>query len=263
MADEPSTHPSTSAPIDWIGFDCELDDGPAARAAIGLIVLANDQSIESEVRAFLPEQGIGLFASRIPYGIEATIETTLEMADKIPGIAAQILPQEHLDVIAFGTTGGTMVIGEETVLANLEAGRPGVAYTTPITAAVTGLRALGVNRLALLTPYPPEVNQVVGNFIAGRGFDIVRAGSFHRAGDAEFVRVPPSAIRQTAIELGQADVDAVFVSCTALRASPVLTDIEEAIGKPVVTSNQALAWHCLRLAGCDDRLPGRGRLLNV
>ena len=258
---------TTEIPADttaaWSALDCELDDGPAYRAAIGLVVLANDLSIESEVRAFLPDEGVGLYASRIPFGNEATVEKTLEMGDKIPAVAARILPQSHLDVIAFGTTGGTMVIGEDRVLAGLEAGRPGIAYTTPITAALAGLRALGASRLALLTPYPAEINQVVGRFIAGRGLDIVRAGSFCRAGDDEFVRVPPSAILDAAIELGQADIDAVFVSCTALRVSPVLVAIEEQLGKPVITSNQALAWHCLRLAGYTDPVENSGRLLTI
>jgi maleate isomerase len=52
----------------------------------------------------------------------------------------------------------------------------------------------------------------------------------------------------------------VFISCTGLRTFPVVARLEERLGKPVVTSNQALAWDCLRLAGVHDRLPGRGRL---
>ena len=261
-ADVETSSPAAPEPA-WSVLDCALDDGPAYRAAIGLVVLANDLSIESEVRAFLPETGVGLYASRIPFGIEATIALTREMGDKIPSVAAEILPQSHLDVIAFGTTAGTMIIGEEGVLAGLEMGRPGIAYTTPITAAMAGLRALGANRLALLTPYPDEINQAVGRFIAGRGFEIVRAGSFCQPGDSEFVRVPPRAIHDAAIALDGPDIDAVFVSCTALRVSPVLVAAEEAIGKPVVASNQALAWHCLRLAGDTEPVERRGRLLTI
>ena len=42
---------------------------------------------------------------------------------------------------------------------------------------------------------------------------------------------------------------------------PVIEAIEAAIAKPVVFSNQANFWHCLRLAGIDDRIEGFGRLL--
>ena len=40
----------------------------------------------------------------------------------------------------------------------------------------------------------------------------------------------------------------------------VIDEIEAVVDKPVVTSNQAMLWHCLRLAGIDDRLDGMGRL---
>jgi maleate isomerase len=38
--------------------------------------------------------------------------------------------------------------------------------------------------------------------------------------------------------------------------------LEQAIGKPVITSTQATLWHALRLAGVEDRVTGYGRLLS-
>ena len=73
--------------------------------------------------------------------------------------------------------------------------------------------------------------------------------------------ISPQAIYAAAYELGQADVDAVFISCTGLRASSVIAPLEQALGKPVVASNQALSWDCLRLAGYKDKVEGYGRLL--
>ena len=57
------------------------------------------------------------------------------------------------------------------------------------------------------------------------------------------------------------DADAIFMSCGALRVLTVIDEIEAATGKPVVFSNQANFWQCLRLAGIDDRIAGFGRLL--
>jgi maleate isomerase len=56
------------------------------------------------------------------------------------------------------------------------------------------------------------------------------------------------------------DLDAVFVSCTSVRLADAVAGIERRTGLPVTSSNHALAWHCLRLAGVDDRIDGRGRL---
>jgi maleate isomerase len=46
-----------------------------------------------------------------------------------------------------------------------------------------------------------------------------------------------------------------------VRATETVEEIENALGKPVVTSNQAMFWQALRTAGCDLPVPGYGRLL--
>ena len=73
----------------------------------------------------------------------------------------------------------------------------------------------------------------------------------------------PASIRAAALELGRApEVDVVFVSCTSLRLIDAVAGIEAALGKPVTSSNHALAWHCLRLAGVDDVRPAFGTLFS-
>ena len=57
-----------------------------------------------------------------------------------------------------------------------------------------------------------------------------------------------------------ADCEAVFASCTNLRATGVIAEAEARLGKPVITSNQALAWHMLRLAGLPEGQPAGGSL---
>jgi maleate isomerase len=59
------------------------------------------------------------------------------------------------------------------------------------------------------------------------------------------------------------DVDAVFVSCTSVRLLDAVCEIEAECGLPVTSSNHALAWHCLRLAGVAAKLPELGRLFGV
>ena len=76
-------------------------------------------------------------------------------------------------------------------------------------------------------------------------------------------KVAPEAIYEAAIAIDRPDADAVLVSCTALRTSSVIDRIEQHLGKPVVTSNQALAWHALRLAGYAEPRKGLGRLMTL
>ena len=260
-----STAASKAVPGDpWQHLPCELDAGPAPEAAIGLITLANDMTIEPELQAFLPSDGVALYASRIPLPRVVSVETLIAMRDHIPSIAEVIVPYSHLDVVAFGCTSGSMAIGPETVEARVHETRPEVAVTNPVSAALKGLKTLGCNRIALLTPYIDEVNAVVEDYVSGQGFEIVVRGSFKQPGDPEIVRIPPAAIYEAGAALGAHEqAEALFISCTGLRVSSVIERLEETLGKPVVTSNQALAWDCLRLAGCDTKVAGFGRLLRT
>ena len=52
-------------------------------------------------------------------------------------------------------------------------------------------------------------------------------------------------------------------SCTSLRVAEIVEEVEAAIGKPVSSSNHAMAWHALRLAGVNDAVQGWGRLFRV
>lgn len=222
-----------------LGFS--LDDGIARRAAIGLVVLATDHTIEYEWRKLLAADGVAFYESRIANSADITPETLAQMDGLIaPGVAL-IRPGQRLDVIAFGCTSASMVLGEERVFERIREARPGVACTTPITAARVGIHALGA-----------------------RGVDVVRMGSFEHADDNEVARIDAASVRNAVLELGRHDdVDAVFVSCTSLRLVDDVVAIEAELGKPVLSSNHAMAWHALRLAGVTDAMPQFGRLYTV
>lgn len=55
-----------------------------------------------------------------------------------------------------------------------------------------------------------------------------------------------------------------MISCTNLRCLRIIPEVEAQIGKPVLSSNLALAWHMLRLAGgIADPMPEFGRLFTA
>ncbi len=240
---------------------CRLDGGLAERAAIGVIVLASDQTLEHEFRRLLDLPGVAFYESRIANDNQITPETLQAMAGRLGEAAALILPGLPLDVIAFGCTSAAMVIGEDRVFELIRRVRPEVACTTPITAAFAAFRTLGARRLALLTPYRDDINQRMRAYVEARGFAVPVMGSFNEEDDRRAARIDLASIRDAAVELGRApEVDAVFVSCTSLRLVEAVTAIEAELGKPVTSSNHAMAWHCLRLAGIDDRRADLGRL---
>ncbi len=244
------------------GLPHRLDRGIAERAAIGLIVLATDQTLEHECRRLLDLPGVAFYESRILNAAEITPATLKAMEARLAEAAGLILPGLPLDVVGFGCTSASMVIGEERVFELIREVRPEIACTTPITAAFAAFRTLGLERIALLTPYRDDINRFMRDYIEARGISVPVMGSFNEEDDRRAARIDAASIRDATLRLGRAaEVDGVFVSCTSLRLVEAVAAIEAELDKPVTSSNHALAWHCLRLAGIDDRRPGFGRLL--
>ncbi|MGE0007258.1 MAG: aspartate/glutamate racemase family protein [Parvibaculaceae bacterium] len=241
------------------------DRGIAGKARIGLIVLATDFTIEHEWRRIMTGlKGVGLYQSRILNDARITPETLRAMEPRIAQCADVILPGADFDVIAYGCTSASMAIGEEKVFERIREARPHVECTTPITAAFAAFRALGARRIGVLTPYRADVNRIVASYIAGRGFTVPVFGSFSEEDDNVVARITPESVRDGILAVrNRADVDAVFVSCTSVRLAEAAADIEREIGLPVTSSNHAMAWHALRLARYDEKLPQWGRLFTL
>jgi maleate isomerase len=134
------------------------------------------------------------------------------------------------------------------------------AVTEPLSAAVAAFTALGVRRIGLISPYVAEVSAALRAALAAAGLEVVAFASFEEEVEARVARIAPSSIEDAAMAIGgQQAVEAVFLSCTNLRALDVIDSVERKLHKPVVASNQALAWHMARLAGLGplDRPCGR------
>ena len=243
------------------GMAYRLDGGLGDRARIGLIVLATDQSIEHEFRCLLNLPGVAVYHSRIENSPNITPETLAEMADGITDATRVIMPGLPMDVIAYACTSGAMVIGAEAVAEKIHAARPGVACTTPMAATVAALQALGARRVCFIAPYIEEINRAMRAYLVEAGFEVPVMGSWNEADDTKVARISPASIREAALALGGDErTDAVFLACTSLRLAEQVEALEAELGKPVTSSDHAIAWHCLRLAGCDETVPGAGAL---
>ena len=241
------------------------DRGIAARARIGLIVLATDYTIEHEWRRIVGSvPGVALYQSRILNDRQITPETLRAMEPRIASSTDVILPGDRLDVVAYGCTSASMAIGEEKVFGHIRSVRPEAACTTPITGAFAAFRAFGARRIGVLTPYRADVNRIVADYIRGRGFEVPVFGSYNEENDNVVAAISPASVKSGIMAIrDKAEIDAVFVSCTSVRLAEAAAEIEAEIGLPVTSSNHAMAWHALRLAGIDDALPQWGKLFTL
>jgi len=243
---------------------CALDAGIASRAAIGLLVLATDQTMEHEFRHLIRLRGVAVYGARLYNDNEVTPRTLRAMRDLIAPATELILPSMPLDVVAFGCTSASMALGEEEVFRQIRRARPDVACTTPVTAAFAAFKALGARRIGVLTPYAPEVNAVVRAYLDAHGAQVAAFATFDKRDDREAARISVDSIAAGIATLAHGTkLDAVFVSCTSLRLAEHVAAIEAEVGIPVTSSDHALAWHCLRLAGVNDTVEGAGRLFSL
>ena len=215
----------------------------------------------------------------VPPGLELDVEPvdsapplgddgiTLEHVEGIasdPGIgrAARRLAERGARAVAYGCTSGSYVLGPDgdaAIVADMRtaAGKPA---TTTSTAAANALRGLGVRRVAVLSPHIDALNERLRAYLEASGFEVVNLVGLNRRGEIEAIE-PEETLEVVSKDVDTPETDAIFISCTGLRTAAVIADLEAALGKPVVTANQATLWHVAQLAGAPASAPARGRLL--
>lgn len=225
----------------------------------GLIVLSVDETIEHDFRRLLPHE-VYLHVSRLRSGDELGTETIAAMEDRLPAAAALLPPAADFDVVAYACTSASAQIGPERVAELVSSACTTTAVTNPLTAAIAAMQALGVKRLAIVSPYVPEVAEPVRAAFEAAGINVLRTLSFGEAVEANVVRIDQASICAAAHEVVRdLNVDAIFLSCTNLRTMEVINGLEADLGVSVVSSNLALAWQMARLAGAklSPNAPGR------
>ena len=250
-------------PINEKNLTYKLDHGIGHRARIGIIALPDDQTVEHELRTIFNLPGVACFVTRLPCSATISPATLKAMKKEIPRAASLILPNLPVDVMAYGCTSGSLFIGPSVVQGLIHTAHPATICTTPIEAATAALESIEARRIALITPYADDINQRLRDHLQLHSFEVPIMGSWNEPVDAKVGCISPESIRKAVMDLGSSDqVDTIFVSCTNLRALSLIKDLEAELGKPVISSNQALGWHCLRLARIKVQLPQFGQLFN-
>jgi maleate isomerase len=226
---------------------------------VGLLALATDHAIEREVRQVLGPE-VSIHVSRAASENLYNVDTLVGIAAGLEQAASLLLPGTRLSVLAYGCTSGTIAYGEPRTLELLRRLRPGAEATTPISAALAAFAYLEARRIALLTPYPRAVHEVVAQFLLEQGLDLTASIYLDVDRDSDISDVSEETLSNAIAECARTDCDAVFVSCTSLNIVGKIDELEARTGKTIVSSNQALAWHMMRLIDHQRSAPTCGRL---
>jgi maleate isomerase len=239
----------------------ELDHGKHWRAKLGFILMSTDLAAESDFFAMVPE-GVAVHITRLKTDDYTTTETLSRHIETMADAAARVQPDCKPDVISYSCTSGSIVIGEDRIMAEIKRGAPYAQPMTLVTGVVDALSELGAKKLVVGTPYLDEINQTEAEFLLAKGFEVLDIQGLNLETGIEFGCVTPAYWKEFASEIDRHDADAIFLSCGGIRALDVAGEIEKLVGKPVITSNQAQMWSCLRRAGIADEIEGFGQIFS-
>ena len=233
--------------MSYLPYSLDPDDPLAP--PLGLIVLQADETIEADFRHYFADHASPLYVTRIRSGAEVTRSSLTQMETQLSA-AADLLPKGlNYPVVGYDCTSACSVIGSAKIEDLVQSTCSAAAVTNPLRALIALCKERGISRLALLSPYIEDVNQTLRTELSKSGINTPVFGSFGEANEANVVRISTaSTVEATVSLLKEGEVDAVFLSCTNLRTIEAIAMIEEATGKPVFSSNQALAWHMEKLA---------------
>jgi maleate isomerase len=167
------------------------------------------------------------------------------------------------DILVMGLSSETFWGGAEgnaAFTADLEKAS-GLKVATGADACRQAIEAIGVRRLAILTPYQPVGDEQVIKYFTDIGSEVVRIKGLRSENCTAPAKVDAGQIMELVRELDGDDIDAVVQVGTNLAAARVADRAEKEIGKPVIAINTAILWTALRMLGIDDRYDGFGPLL--
>ena len=227
------------------GFPFEVEKNNSKK--LGLVVLQADETIENELRTIIPHH-CDIYHSRIPSAPEVTPKTLKKMMKDLPN-SIELFPSEiRLDVIGYACTSGATIIGPDKVKNIINKRYEGMKVTDPISSVCEALKALDVKKIGFVSPYVESVSREMREFLVNQGFDVKSLISFEQGSESVVASIKQSDTLKAVVEAATHDVDAIFVSCTNLKTFAILDQAEAIIGKPVLSSNQVLAWSMLRMA---------------
>ena len=207
--------------------------------------------------------GVGLFCVTNPIEDwrDKEYERSLARAEQ----AAKYLASVHVDFIVH--VGVPLVVSQgpgfmRRFLSQIEE-QSGLPASTTINSAMEALRSLGAQKVAVLTPFPPETHERVVTFLTAEGFTVEAEArmesqfkDLYLIGEREVYDFMTRAVRRGP------KVDAVFAPCPHWRAFELTPFIEQDTGLPFVSGDGCDFWYAFKTLGIRGVKSGYGRLLD-
>jgi maleate cis-trans isomerase len=176
---------------------------------------------------------------------------------------AKLLGHARVEVIALAQTSASLFADDyDAVTVKRMTEASGVPALTSAQAIGRALRALGVSRIALATPYSPEVIARAKRYYESHyGMTVVAAESLGAADSYAIGKMDAGMAEAAFARIDRPDIEALVVPGGNFPTLDRIAPWERRFGKPVITTNQAALWAVLQAMKATAKLPDWGRLL--
>jgi len=230
-------------------------------ARIGLLIPSSNTSVEPEFYRALPRE-VTLHTARLHLA-HISEENIAAMLDELES-QSKLLATADVDVIMLGAVapGFLKGLGYDQELAARIAAASGKRAATTATALLDALRRLQVSRIAIGAPYDKVVGEIACRFLGANGIEVVATRELGISDNLKVGRLPPESAYAMGLELNHPDAQAIVFAGTNWRTLSITAQLEEATGKPVISTTAAALWSALRITGWHGALAGQGQLLS-
>ena len=211
------------------------------RPSVGLIVLNTDFTFERDFARLFNNQkpNFDFYFNRIHFANPMTPKSLAAIEGDLTEVSSEILPNYDLDLVVFNCTSSSSILGDKAIELAINKSKPTAKVLTTSQAVVSNIKRKGLKKVSVLTPYSAEISALLVDYFQRNNLEIVSFRYMDMSDDRDVAMISPDNIIAAAKEAIIDGADALFISCTAMRSTEVISVIEKEIGKPVFTSNQA------------------------
>ncbi len=212
---------------------------------LGIIIPSSNTTMEGEFNHFA-EDRYGVHATRVKLN-KVTLEE-LENMEQGVQVAATLLADAWVDVIAYGCTSGSLFrgLGHDIELIRMIREKTGLPAVATAGCVVDALRFLEARRISVATPYINEINDLEVKFLSANGFEVLKIKGLGIEDNLEIGRTQGQRTIELAEEVNDKRAQAIFISCTNLPTIKIIQQLEKNLKKPVISSNTATLWATLK-----------------
>ena len=226
------------------------------RARIGVLVPYTNTNLEPDFTLLRPD-GVSIHYARIGGYDQDEIPDSKQMA-KLGNAALDeplaLLCGARPDIILYGCTSATLTHGLEfdITLAEKIKTLSGAQTITAAGALVFALNQVKARKIGFASPYVATLNDQAISLLSEAGFETVSRSEVECALDNYGQgNLTPDQVYKLGLKADSPDADAIVLSCTDMRSVEIMDKLCKALGKPVITSNQAMMLNAKHILGID------------